>query len=114
MDDILVTTSDNDGIEELKDLFQNSFKMKDLGPLTYFLGLEIQHSSAGYLNQQKYTKDLIKLACLTDYKQVDTHMELTCRQLNIPSNDSSKHSPCSPYCESICFIPSAIAYVRYS
>lgn len=67
MNDILVTTSDNDGIEELKDIFQNSFKMKDLGPLTYFLGLEIQRSSAGYLNQQKYTKDLIKLACLTDY-----------------------------------------------
>ncbi|KAK3015518.1 hypothetical protein RJ639_005766 [Escallonia herrerae] len=45
-------------------------------PLTYFLGLQVQHSSCGYtVNQRKYTMDLIKCANLTDQKCIDTLME---------------------------------------
>jgi hypothetical protein len=39
--------------------------MKDLGSLTYFLGLEVHSSPSGiYVHQQKYTHDLIALAGL--------------------------------------------------
>ncbi|XXG45960.1 hypothetical protein AAC387_Pa02g0911 [Persea americana] len=51
--------------------------MKDLGPLHYFLGLEVHQSTKGIvLNQHKYTVDLIALAGLTASTPVDTPVEL--------------------------------------
>lgn len=50
--------------------------MKDLGPLTYFLGLEIHKSQKGiYVNQHKYLTDIIHLVGLRDSTLVDTPME---------------------------------------
>jgi hypothetical protein len=50
--------------------------MKDLGPLSYFLGFEVSSSSDGYyLTQEKYTYDLISRAEITDNKIVDTPIE---------------------------------------
>ena len=45
--------------------------MKDLGSLTYFLGLEVHSSSGIYVSQQKYVQDLIALACLQDPLEVN-------------------------------------------
>ena len=54
--------------------------MKDLGPLNYFLGLEVSSSAYGYyLTQAKYTFDLIAQANITDSKIVDTPIEHNCR-----------------------------------
>ena len=51
--------------------------MKDLGPLHYFLGLEVHQLPKGIvLNQHKYTVDLIDLAGLTSSAPVDTPIEL--------------------------------------
>ena len=51
--------------------------MKDLGPLTYFLALEVHTESSGiFLNQHKYTQDLIALAGLQDTSSMDTPMEV--------------------------------------
>ena len=51
--------------------------MKDLGHLSYFLGLEITHSIDGlYITQVKYAFDLLSRAGLTDSKNVDTPVEL--------------------------------------
>ena len=51
--------------------------MKDLGHLSYFLGLEITHSTDGlYITQAKYAFDLLCRAGLTDSKTVDTPVEL--------------------------------------
>ena len=53
--------------------------MKDLGPLNYFLGLEVSSSANGYyLTQAKYTSDLISRASITDSKIVDTPIEYNC------------------------------------
>jgi hypothetical protein len=41
VDDIVITGTDSNLIEHLKQNLQASFHMKDLGPLTYFLGLEV-------------------------------------------------------------------------
>ena len=50
--------------------------MKDLGPLNYFLGLEVSSSPDGYyLTQVKYTSDLISQTGITDSKIVDTPIE---------------------------------------
>ena len=47
--------------------------MKDLGPLTCFLGLEVQQSRNGlFLHQHKYVTDLIDLASVQGATPVDT------------------------------------------
>ena len=51
--------------------------MKDLGYFSYFLGLEITHSTDGlYITQAKYVSELLSQAGLTDSKIVDTLVEL--------------------------------------
>lgn len=51
--------------------------MKDLGPLTNFLGFEVYRSSDGYMvNQHKYIHDLITFAGLFDNKHVDKPLEI--------------------------------------
>jgi hypothetical protein len=60
VDDMIITGDDLNGIQELKDFLSQNFGMKDLGYLSYFLGLEITSSYAGfYLTQAKYTSDLL-------------------------------------------------------
>ena len=52
------------------------FEMKDLGTLSYFLGLEVTSSSDGYyLSQAKYASDLLSKASITDNKTISTHLE---------------------------------------
>lgn len=62
---------------QIQDFLHASFHMKDLGPFTYFLGLEVQTlSKVLSINQHKYTKDLIALARLEDSTPKDTLMEV--------------------------------------
>ena len=50
--------------------------MKDLGLLSFFLGLEISYDQYGYyLFQAKYASNLVSRACLIDSKTVHTSME---------------------------------------
>ncbi|RVW75220.1 Retrovirus-related Pol polyprotein from transposon TNT 1-94 [Vitis vinifera] len=73
VDDMIITSDDLSGIQELKDFLNQQFEMKDLGHLNYFLGLEITHSTDDlYITQAKYASDLLSQAGLTDSKTVDT------------------------------------------
>ncbi|XP_056175049.1 uncharacterized protein LOC130140228 [Syzygium oleosum] len=55
----------------------SSPEMIDLGPLRYFLGLEIARSSRGILiSQQKYTADILSRAALSDSRTAATPIEL--------------------------------------
>lgn len=77
VDDIVVTGSDQEVISTIKQLLHSTFRMKDLGQLTYFLGLEVHYQPKGiFLNQHKYIQDLIQLASLTNVTSVDTPMEV--------------------------------------
>ena len=50
--------------------------MKDLGHLSYFLGLEITYSTDGlYITQAKYASELFSQAGLIDSKTVNTPIE---------------------------------------
>ena len=60
VDDMIITSDDLNGIQELKDFLNQQFEMKDLGHLSYFLGLEITHSIDGlYITQAKYDSELL-------------------------------------------------------
>ena len=47
IDDIIFASANIDSINKIKHLLQSLFKLKDLRPLKYILGLEIAHSSKG-------------------------------------------------------------------
>jgi hypothetical protein len=77
VNDIVITGTDSNLIAHLKQNLQASFHMKDFGPLTYFLGLEVHTDSLGiFLNQHKYTQDLVSLADLQVSPLADTPMEV--------------------------------------
>ena len=76
VDDMIITGNDLSGIQELKNFLSQQFEMKDLGHLSYFLGLEITHSTDGlYITQAKYASKLLSRAGLTDSKTVDILVE---------------------------------------
>ena len=77
VDDMIIIDDDLSSIQELKDFLSQQFEMKDLGHLSYFLGLEITHSIDGlYITQAKYASELLSRAGLIDSKTVGTLIEL--------------------------------------
>lgn len=66
VDDMLISGSNFQLIEELKIVLRSHFQQKDLGHLCYFLGLEIARSTDGIvLNQRKYALEVISESGLT-------------------------------------------------
>ena len=77
VDDMIITSDDFSGIQELKDFLSQQFEMKDLGHLNYFLGLEITHSiDRHYITQAKYASELLSQVGLTNIKTVDIPIKL--------------------------------------
>ncbi|RVX00280.1 Retrovirus-related Pol polyprotein from transposon TNT 1-94 [Vitis vinifera] len=57
----MLRSSDQDGIQKLKQHLFTHFQTKDLGKLKYFLGIEIAQSSSGVvLSQRKYALDILE------------------------------------------------------
>ena len=48
VDDIIVTGDNLDGIKRTKSLLKESFEIKDLGELKYFLGIEVCKFADGF------------------------------------------------------------------
>uniref|UniRef100_A0A2N9IUD6 Reverse transcriptase Ty1/copia-type domain-containing protein n=1 Tax=Fagus sylvatica TaxID=28930 RepID=A0A2N9IUD6_FAGSY len=87
VDDMIIIGDDTTGIRDLQKFLSQHFEMKDLGTLSYFLGLEVTSSSDGYyLSQAKYASDLLSKAGLTDSKTVSTPLELNVK-LNITDGE---------------------------
>ena len=76
VDDIVITGDDMDGIALLKSHLHRQFHTKDLGPLKYFLGIEVARSKQGiYISQRKYVLDMLEETGMLGCKHVDTPMD---------------------------------------
>ena len=75
-DDILITGSDVTEASRLSAALARAFKIKALGSLRYFLGLEVVYSFHGFfVSQQHYTVDLLKLTGMNDCAPVHTPID---------------------------------------
>ncbi|RVW25264.1 Retrovirus-related Pol polyprotein from transposon RE2 [Vitis vinifera] len=76
VDDIVITSSDQNDIQKLKQHLFTHFQTKYLGKLKYFLRIEIAQSSSGVvLSQRKYALDILEETGMLDCKPVDTPMD---------------------------------------
>ncbi|WVZ26252.1 hypothetical protein V8G54_004796 [Vigna mungo] len=75
VDDIIITGNDDGQIQCVTDLLHSTFRVKNLGDLTYFLGLEVARNSKGiHLSQRKYVLDLLAETGFLDNSHVPTPM----------------------------------------
>ena len=87
VDDIFFTGKDK-LINECKKKLAAEFEMKDLGTMHYILGLEVWHFlDEIFLNQGKYTIDILKRFGMLDFKEINTHMV---KKMNLLNDDSSE------------------------
>ena len=81
VDDLIIKGDNVQEIEVLKQALHKKFAIKDLGKLTYFLGIEMATSKKGmFLNQMKYVLDLLKeanmLECTSACSPLDNKFKL--------------------------------------
>uniref|UniRef100_A0A2N9I7A2 Uncharacterized protein n=1 Tax=Fagus sylvatica TaxID=28930 RepID=A0A2N9I7A2_FAGSY len=75
VDDIIITSSSNQAIDTLLSNLKSDFAVQQLGPLKFFLGIEVLNSPNGVLlSQQRYIKDILSRTKMLDAKSVNTPM----------------------------------------
>ncbi|KAL4336331.1 hypothetical protein GQ457_07G001260 [Hibiscus cannabinus] len=84
VDDVVLASPSAYAITEIKIFLHDSFKIKDLGSLKFFLGFEVARSLKGInLCQRKYTLDLLKDYGFLHSKPASTSI--------VPNKKLSKH-----------------------
>jgi hypothetical protein len=86
--DDLFLTGEEKLITECKKRLAVEFEMKDLGLMHYFLGLEVWQSPERiFLNQGKYTVEILKRFDMLECKSMNTPMETKLKLLVDTSSD---------------------------
>ncbi|KAL8127329.1 hypothetical protein AgCh_014300 [Apium graveolens] len=79
-----ITASTTKMVNYIIQKLQDEFAIKDLGPLSYFLGIEVVRDDTGmFLSQRKYIVDLLRKVQLDGVKSISTPMS-TSMSLTVP------------------------------
>ena len=88
VDDLLVKGSSTDLILQTRNDLKLKFKMKDLGELKFFLGIEFVRSQKGIvMSQRKYALELISELGLSGTKPVYTPLETNLKLTSVDYDD---------------------------
>ncbi|XP_040935304.1 uncharacterized mitochondrial protein AtMg00810-like [Gossypium hirsutum] len=78
VDDIIITGNDTVFIGDFVTQLNARFSLKDLGKLSYFLGVEVKYTTQGlFLTQRKYILDLLQRASMEKSNSLPTPMVTT-------------------------------------
>lgn len=84
VDDIILTASSDDLRKSIISRLSSEFAIKDLGPLSYFLGIAVtRHDGGLFLSQKKYVDEILERAGMSSCKSrptpVDTKLKLSAK-----------------------------------
>ncbi|KAA3481860.1 putative LRR receptor-like serine/threonine-protein kinase [Gossypium australe] len=80
VDNIIITGSASQAIDQFVNKLDEQFSLKDLGKLSYFLGVQVNYTHDGiFLSQRKYILDLLRKAPMNKSNGSLTPMVTTCR-----------------------------------
>jgi hypothetical protein len=81
VDDLVITGTKDAEVAAFKEEMKATFQMSDLGPLSFYLGIEVHQDDSGItLWQTTYAKRVVELARLTDCNPALTPMEVDATQ----------------------------------
>ncbi|CAL1404706.1 unnamed protein product [Linum trigynum] len=73
VDDIVITGNDSTIIQRLFTFLRDNFALRELGPLSYFLGIEVCRTPTGILlRQRKFIQDLLERAHMSEANAIST------------------------------------------
>jgi len=77
VDDLVLITKDKKVLNELKQSLSSRFKMSDMGPLHYILGISVVQSPSNlWLSQSTYIEKMLEKFGLADAKPVSTPLDV--------------------------------------
>jgi len=87
VDDLIITSNNSYFAASVIQQLGRKFSLKDLGPLHFFLGIEVIPTQNGlFLTQHKYIKDLLARTCMDGAKDVTTPLSTS---VSLKLNDGS-------------------------
>lgn len=97
VDDIVLSASSSALLQWIISHLGTTFAMKDIGPLKFFLGVQVTHTAQGFfLSQEQYTEDVIDRAgmanCKSTITPVDTKPKLSTSDGQLVSDASHYRS----------------------
>ena len=91
VDDIILTASSDSLRQSIMSKLNLEFAMKDLGPLSYFLGIAVSRNSADlFLSQHKYAVEILDKAGMSQCKPAPTPVTTSgklCADASSPYNN---------------------------
>jgi hypothetical protein len=89
VDDLLIMAEDTTGLQELKGKLKEKFPLKDLGPISTYLNMEISRNRDKkeiYLNQSQYIDSVLKKFADFPCKEVETPLPYN-HNLTLPAEE---------------------------
>ncbi|XP_056685530.1 uncharacterized mitochondrial protein AtMg00810-like [Spinacia oleracea] len=107
-DDIILAASSDTLRTSIMSLLFSKFAMKDLGPLSYFLGIAVtRHSGGLFLSQKQYASEIIERAGMTSCKPSSTPVDTKAKlgaSAGPPTDDPSHY----------CSLAGALQYLTFT
>ncbi|TXG46384.1 hypothetical protein EZV62_028112 [Acer yangbiense] len=88
VDDLIYTGSDKDMFDVFKKSMMTEFDMSDLGLMHYYLGIEVNQSSAGiFISQKKYVQEVLNRFQMKNCNPVTTPTEMGLKLVKNPEGE---------------------------